>query len=71
MVFQAKDSIRVPDLLELGCKVYAHVDDFDVDTVLTSRNTSLSTQYLIKCPNQIIEELIKDNLIWEGLVTFI
>jgi hypothetical protein len=71
MIFQAKDSMRVPDLLELGCKVYAYVPDFDVDSVLTSRNTSLSTMYIIKCPNQIIEDLIKDNLIWEGLVTFI
>ena len=75
MVFQCKDGVRVPDLVELGCKVYAHVDNFNVDTVLTSRNTAIyeypSRKYIVKCPNERIEKLIKDNLMWKGLVTFI
>ena len=71
MSFQCKDGLRIPDLLDLGCKVYAHVDDFDADDTITSRNTSLTTQYIVKCPNDDIEALIKDNLIWEKVVTFI
>lgn len=71
MIFQCKDGVRVPDLLELGCKVYAYTPYFNKNTVLTSRNTSLDTGYYVKCPNENVEELIKENLIWKPVVSFI
>jgi hypothetical protein len=71
MIFQCKEGVRVPDLLELGCKVYDHVPHFNVDTVLTSRNTMLNTQYIVKCPNENVKELIKENLLWEWVLMFI
>ena len=71
MIFQCKDGVRVPDLLELGCKVYAYVPHFNVDTVLTSRNTMLAAQFFVKCPNENVKELIKENLLWEWVLMFI
>ena len=73
LIFQTKDGVRVPDLLDLDCGVYAdpEVQSFDEDTVLTSRNTALSDKYIVACPSDAVEDLIKDNLIWEKVVTFI
>ena len=73
LVFHIRDGVRVSDLLELDCGVYAdpEVQSFDEDTVLTSRNTALSDKYIVACPSDAVEDLVKDNLIWEGLVTFI
>lgn len=73
LVFQTREGLRVPDLLELDCNVYALPDvvDFDEDTVLTSRNTALSTKFIVECPSDSVEDLIKDNMIWEKVVTFI
>lgn len=69
--FQARDKVRPSDLLELDCGVYAFVDDFDVDYSLTSRNTSLTKKVLVEFPSLEVEDLIKDNMIWEKVVTFI
>ena len=66
--FQARDKVRPYDLLELDCGVYAFVDDFDVDYSLTSRNTSLTKKVLVEFPSLEVEELVKDNLLWEKLV---
>lgn len=73
LVFHIRDGVRVSDLLELDCDVYADpmVQSFDEDTVLTSRNTALSDKYIVACPSDAVEDLIKDNLIWEKVVTFI
>ena len=73
LVFHIRDGVRVSDLLELDCGVYADpmVQSFDEDTVLTSRNTALSDKYIVACPSDSVEDLIKDNLIWEKVVTFI
>lgn len=73
LVFQTHDGVRVSDLLELDCGVYAdpEVQSFDEDTVLTSRNTALSTKFIVECPSDEVEALVKDNLIWEKVVTFI
>ena len=73
LVFHIRDGVRVSDLLELDCGVYADpmVQSFDEDTVLTSRNTALSDKYIVACPSDAVEDLIKDNLIWEKVVTFI
>ena len=73
LVFHIRDGVRVSDLLELDCGVYAdpEVQSFDEDTVLTSRNTALSDKYIVACPSDAVEDLIKDNLIWEKVVTFI
>ena len=73
LVFHIRDGVRVSDLLELDCGVYADpmVQSFDEDTVLTSRNTTLSDKYIVACPSDAVEDLIKDNLIWEKVVTFI
>ena len=66
--FQARDKVRPSDLLELDCGVYAFVDDFDSDYTLTSRNTSLTKKVLVEFPSLEVEELVKDNLLWEKLV---
>jgi hypothetical protein len=73
LIFQTKDGVRVPDLLDLDCGVYADPDvvSFDEDTVLTSRNTAMSDKYIVACPSDAVEALVKDNLIWEKVVTFI
>ena len=68
LIFQAKDKLRVKELEDLGCKVYAFVDDFDKDTVLTSRNNSLTRKVLVDFPNTDVEELVKDNLLWEKIL---
>lgn len=69
--FQAKEGLTINDIRELGCMAYAYVEDYNPNDTLTSRNTSLTKKLIIKCPNEDIENLIKDNFIWEGLVCFI
>ena len=71
LTFQAKDHITVQDLENLGCKVYAFVEGFDAESTLTSRNTSLTRQLMIHFPNSSVEDLVKDNLIWQDWVTVI
>ena len=73
LIFQARDKVTVPVLEDVGCKVYALPPDvtFDVDDVLTSRNTALNNKFIIECPSDEVEALVKDNLIWEDLVVFI
>ena len=66
--FQARDKVRPRDLEELGCELYAFVDDFDSDYSLTSRNTSLTKKVLVEFPSLEVEELVKNNLLWEKLV---
>ena len=66
--FQARDKVRPSDLMELGCELYAFVDDFDSDYSLTSRNTSLTKKVLVEFPSLEVEELVKNNLLWEKLV---
>ena len=66
--FQARDKVRPSDLLELDCGVYAFVDDFDVDYSLTSRNTSLTKKVLVEFPSLEVEELVKNNLLWEKVM---
>lgn len=69
--FQARDKIRPVDLQELGCDLYAFVDDYDVDSVLTSRNTSLTKKVMIEFPSTETEELVKDNLLWKSVMVVI
>lgn len=69
--FQAKEGLTINDIRELGCMVYAYVEDYNPVNTLTSRNTSLTKKLFIKCPNDDIENLIKDNFIFEGLVCFL
>ena len=69
LTFQARDHVTVEDLEALGCKLYAHVDDYDAEYTLTSRNTRLTRKVMIDFPSSSVEELVKDNLIWEGWVT--
>lgn len=66
--FQAKDKLRPSELLELGCGVYAFVDDFDPEYTLTSRNTSLTKKVMVEFPSLEIEELVKNNLLWEKIM---
>lgn len=66
--FQARDKVRPSDLRELGCDLYAFVDDFDTDYSLTSRNTSLTKKFLVEFPSLEVELLVKDNLLWEKLL---
>jgi hypothetical protein len=66
--FQARDKVRPSDLRELGCDLYAFVDDFDTDYSLTSRNTSLTKKFLVEFPSLEVELLVKDNLIWEKVL---
>lgn len=69
--FQARDKVRPSDLMELGCDLYAFVDDFDSDTVLTSRNTSLTDLVMVEFPSGSVEELVKNNLLWEKVLVSI
>lgn len=73
LIFQARDKLTVQVLEDVGCKVYALPPEvtFDVDDVLTSRNTAMNNKYIIECPSDEVEQLVKDNLIWEKLVVFI
>lgn len=71
LVFQARDRMTIPVLDDMGCSVYACVPDFDPTNMLTSRNTSLTTKAIVECPSDEVEQLIKDNMIWEKVVTFI
>ena len=71
LAFQAKDRITINDLRELGCDVYAYVPDFNPTNMLTSRNTGLTRKLIIECPTIEVENLVKDNMIWEGEVVFI
>jgi hypothetical protein len=72
LTFQAKDTFRLSDLKELGCRVYLHVTDFDEDTTLTSRRiTNCSNKLVIDCPSPEIEELVKQNWLWEKQAGFI
>ena len=71
LTFQAKDKLRVSDLIELGCGVYAFVDNYDVDTKLTSRNTGLTSKVLVDFPSESMEELVKNNLLWEKVMVSI
>ena len=66
--FQARDKVRPVDLRELDCGVYAFVDDFDSDYTLTSRNTSLTKKVLVEFPSLEVEELVKNNLLWEKVM---
>ena len=66
--FQARDKVRPSDLMELDCGVYAFVDDFDSDYTLTSRNTSLTKKVLVEFPSLEVEELVKNNLLWEKVL---
>jgi hypothetical protein len=66
--FQARDKVRPSDLRELDCGVYAFVDDFDSDYTLTSRNTSLTKKVLVEFPSLEVEELVKNNLLWEKVL---
>ena len=66
--FQARDKVRPVDLRELDCGVYAFVDDFDSDYTLTSRNTSLTKKVLVEFPSLEVEELVKNNLLWEKVL---
>lgn len=68
--FQAKDKVRIKDIQELGCRVYAYVEDYDPGYTLTSRNTTLTKKLILKCSKDI-ENLIKENFICEGVVYFI
>ena len=68
LTFQARDKVRPSDLQELGCNVYAYVDDFDAEYTLTSRNTSLTQKVLVEFPSLEVEELVKNNLLWEKLL---
>lgn len=68
LTFQARDKVRQSDLQELGCNVYAYVDDFDAEYTLTSRNTSLTQKVLVEFPSLEVEELVKNNLLWEKLL---
>lgn len=69
--FQARDKVRPSDLMGLGCSVYAYVDDFDSDYTLTSRNTSLTRKVLVEFPSLEIEELVKNNFLWEKVLVSI
>lgn len=71
LVFQAKDHLTVPDLRELDCKVYAYVDEYNPASTLTSRNTGLTRKLIIECPTPEVEALVKDNMIWQGVVVFV
>ena len=66
--FQARDKVRASDLRELGCDLYAFVDDFDSDYSLTSRNISLTSKVLVEFPSLEVEELVKDNFLWEKVL---
>ena len=68
LTFQARDKVRPSDLQELGCNLYAYVDDFDAEYTLTSRNTSLTQKVLVEFPSLEVEELVKNNLLWEKLL---
>ena len=71
--FKCKNKLTINTLIELDCNVYAKPEDvtFDEDTVLTSRNTSLTPMIIIECPSDEVEDLIKDNLIWEKVAVFL
>jgi hypothetical protein len=75
MVFQCKDALTVQGLRDIGCRVYAlpDVQSFHESSVLTSRNTSLNVKYVIDCPSDDIESLVKLNLPpdWSGWVVFV
>ena len=73
MIFHAKDGVRVGDLLDLGCNVYTYYSTYNdsPNFTLLSRNTNLTSKYFVECPSDDIEELIKDNFIWEGVLYFI
>ena len=71
LMFHAKDKITIPDLEELGCDLYAQVDNYSAEYKLTSRNTALTRKVMIEFPSNEIEELVKDNLMWKGWVTVI
>lgn len=72
LIFHCKEGVQLKDLQELGCKVYLHFEDFDEDTTLTSRRiTGFNNKLVIDCPSDAIEELIKDNYIWEKALVFI
>ena len=43
-------------------------DDFDSDYTLTSRNTSLTKKVLVEFPSLEVEELVKNNLLWEKVM---
>ena len=66
--FQARDKVRPVDLMELGCDLYAFVDNFDASTKLTSRNTSLTKKVMVEFPSVETEELVKDNLLWKNVM---
>lgn len=71
LIFQAKDELKIPDLLELNCNVYAYLEEYDPDYSLTSRNTSLTSKIMIEFPNTNVEKLVKDNFLWEKVLVTI
>lgn len=72
LTFQARDTFRLGDLKELGCRVYLYVTDFDEDDTLTTRKiTNCPNKLIIDCPTQEIEDLIKKNWLWEKQAVFI
>ena len=68
LIFQARNELKIPDLRELNCDVYAYVEDFNPDYTLTSRNTSLTSRIMIEFPNTDVETLVKDNFLWEKVL---
>ena len=68
LMFQASDKMRVKELVDLGCSVYAYVEDYNAEWVLTSRNTSLTDKIMVEFPSSLVEELVKDNCIWEKIL---
>ena len=71
LMFQARDGLHVQELYDLDCDVYAYTDDFNPETTLTSRNTSVTNKFLIETPSDAVEDLIKDNLLWQEIVVFL
>ena len=71
LIFHSKNKLTIPDLLELGCGVYAYVDDFDKDYQLTSHNTGLTRKCMIEAPSTGVEDLVKNNIIWEKCAVFL
>lgn len=70
--FQARDSFQLKDLYELGCKVYLETPNFTLGETWTTRKVqNWPGKLLVECPSGAVEELIKDNIIWEKIMVFI
>lgn len=66
--FKARDGFPITELAKLGCTVYVCDDAEVTGMTLLSRNTSAGTGLVVECPDDSIEDLIKDNLIYDGVV---